>query len=103
MTDRELIETAARAAGIVGTWDEDRGGLEIAVPWRNFINYETWNPLKDDGDRYRLAKVCRLRIDFHLHRVLTQYGTLFNWTAIGQGDDEAHAIVRAAAEMEPKY
>jgi len=60
-TDRELLEKAAKAAGILGKWDDDRAGLEIAVPWRNFTNYETWNPLTDDGDALRLA--VKLDID----------------------------------------
>jgi hypothetical protein len=49
MTDRELLEYAARAAGIHyvpgESWDDDAG----------------WNPLIDDGDALRLA--CDLHIN----------------------------------------
>ena len=49
MTDREMLELAAKAAGIVGTWH--RSG---------FVAYSGWsggffNPLTDDGDALRLA------------------------------------------------
>lgn len=46
MTDRELLELAAKAAGVdYKGWDRE---------W-------TWNPLTDDGDALRLA--VKLRID----------------------------------------
>lgn len=56
-TDRELLELAAKAAGIPltrwcpkGTWDEEpelEGWMDATC---NF-----WNPLVDDGDALRLA------------------------------------------------
>ena len=47
MTDRELLESAARAAGYVlltngQTYSQDAGNFD-------------WNPLTDDGDALRLA------------------------------------------------
>lgn len=56
MTDRELLERAARAAGIQGQYarvhqtygDEWVDGIETGA--RTF-----WNPLRDDGDALRLA------------------------------------------------
>lgn len=57
MTDRELLELAAKAAGTTVWTDidgnffaEDRTGIE-----------SKWNPLIDDGDALRLA--VKLRID----------------------------------------
>lgn len=54
MTDRELLEAAAKAAGIeLGVWTAYGhyvGGLEGHV----------WNPLKDDGDALRLAVKLQL-------------------------------------------
>ncbi len=111
MTDRELLEAAAKAAGIVGKWDDDRNGLEIAVPWRNFINYETWNPLTHDGDALRLA----VKLGLHISQQLS-YATVcqphgpaatreLSWaTPYDAGDPYAatrRAIVRAAAAMAP--
>ncbi len=47
MTDRALLEKAARAAGYDVAWREANIGL--------------WNPLTDDGDALRLA--VKLRMD----------------------------------------
>ena len=54
MTDRELLELAAKAAGIELTWDcTDRFG----EPWTVIkgVVCAYWNPLTDDGDALRLA------------------------------------------------
>ena len=65
MTDRELLELAAKAAGLEMRWGRD---------WHNtgapligaLANPADWNPLTDDGDALRLAMKLRLRID-HNH------------------------------------
>lgn len=52
MEDRELLELAAKAAGLVVT--EERG---YSLPWtvkRDGKSFP-WNPLEDDGDALRLA------------------------------------------------
>ena len=55
MTDRELLELAAKSAGI--TWDE-----------RFCCFYDgrlrPWNPLTDDGDALRLAVKLKLIVTF---------------------------------------
>jgi hypothetical protein len=56
--DRELLELAAKAAGI-----------PLRADFKERFEYYMadrlmWNPLKDDGDRYRLAKALRMTIDF---------------------------------------
>ena len=48
MTDRELLELAAKACG-----------LEEA---KMRIEFNQWNPLDDDGDALRLAVKLRLRV-----------------------------------------
>ena len=53
MIERELLEMAAKAAGIPVEWDGD--GFVRPVPFKGFTNYEPWNPLTDDGDALRLA------------------------------------------------
>ena len=58
-TDRELLELAARAAGIAVEWKEWgrfdwRDGLPTVLD-------VVWNPLTDDGDALRLA--AKLKID----------------------------------------
>lgn len=60
MTDRELLELAAKAAGVEGQFTLGSGNaLELAKP-RGFQIY--WNPLTDDGDAFRLA--VKLDIEF---------------------------------------
>ncbi len=67
MSDRELLEAAAKAAGIVGCWKEkaDAGwGGKICgffLPsGRQGGNGRRWDPLTDDGDALRLAVVLDL-------------------------------------------
>jgi len=50
MTDRELLEAAAKAAGVFvwpDVYDSERGLHHGTCGW--------WNPLTDDGDALRLA------------------------------------------------
>jgi hypothetical protein len=55
-TDRELLELAAKAAGIDGWWE---------APYLSFIlrSGGVWRPLTDDGDALRLA--VKLGVTFH--------------------------------------
>ena len=97
--DRELLELAAKAAGIALEWRYDWRGNSLEEPWHN---EEIWNPLTDDGDALRLA--VTLNINFNLsgkHAAVAQPGS-----AVVQqyrnGDPYAatrRAIVRAAAEI----
>ena len=102
MTDRELLELAAKAAEITGdrysesfqsmaNWNESDGG------W--FDAYCLWNPLEDDGDAMRLAVQLGFVVEpgkcWHSH-----YGPAFGEDVLG-GVMAAtrRAIVRAAAEI----
>lgn len=103
-TDRELLEAAAKAAGIKGQWmAEPPDGLN-EDPYFNFVlaTGYIWNPLTDDGDALRLA-VC-------LWITVTQFTKHVRAEVDGQPDlHEPHgpdpiaatrrAIVRAAAEI----
>lgn len=65
-TDRHLLELAAKAAGKAvkpGAYDAS-AGLELA----SGVGY-WWNPLKNDGDAFRLA--CALEIDVTFRVVTT--------------------------------
>jgi hypothetical protein len=55
MTDRELLELAAKAAGIEINW----------FKWERLTNQ--WNPITDDGDALRLA--VKLDINVYVHLV----------------------------------
>ena len=91
MTDRELLEDAAKAAGV----DVFRYGNELAYagPHGGFI---VWNPLADDGDALRLAHTVPMIVTPGTARLLD--GRLFG----ADNNDIAatrRAIVRAAAEI----
>ena len=67
MTDRELLELAAKAAGIVIYWEKEYTNsgikylphLEVEGTW----GHGKWNPLENDGDALRLAVKLRLIVD----------------------------------------
>ena len=50
MTDKELLELAAKAAGIELNW-----GIDLFGFYTNDGETVQWNPLTDDGDALRLA------------------------------------------------
>ncbi|ERV86751.1 hypothetical protein Q041_02508 [Pseudomonas aeruginosa BWHPSA028] len=98
MNDRELLELAARAAGVGYTWSEF--WETMARPLNDgsgWDNRATWNPLTDDGDALRLA----VSTDLHkrLHEILT--GPAYRADALWYGEQCAtrRAITRAAAEI----
>jgi hypothetical protein len=85
MTDRELLEFAAKAAGIEINW----------FKWERLTNQ--WNPLTDDGDALRLA--VKLRLTPHIDGNLTDCE---DCTVAHLDDPYAatrRAITRAAAEI----
>jgi hypothetical protein len=85
MTDRELLEAAAKAAGIELTGDDQ-------AAWLNRSSYG-WNPLTDDGDAFRLAVKLNL---WEAVRDGYQHADSLD------GDPQAatrRAITRAAAEI----
>ena len=49
-TDRELLEMAAKAAGV-----------ELVTP--TMIGHDLWNPLDDDGDALRLAHALGMQLN----------------------------------------
>ena len=63
MTDRELLEKAAKAVGIViEDWTGDTPRV-IKMFRGHSPRYSEWNPLDDDGDALRLAVKLKLEID----------------------------------------
>lgn len=99
MTDRELLELAAKAAGYKIAWE---GGCETG--W--MAGGTWWNPLSDDGDAFRLA----LRLPLDICRTNAEYAAVCVWVDHrGYFIEEPHngdpcaatrrAIVRAAAEI----
>ena len=90
MTDRELLELAAKAAGYK----------------KRFVHYLGWNPLIDDGDALRLAVKLGLGVSVPLGYKRTDV-VAFSDSRINaiesHGSDPLaatrRAIVRAAAEI----
>ena len=98
MNDRELLEYAAKAAGI--GWDLYEG------EWYGGGVSPNWNPLTDDGDALRLA--VKLAIDFKIRNGATWWDFLVSEGAVYWGYEPHNndpiaatrrAITRAAAEM----
>lgn len=60
MTDRELLEQAAKAAGVgpVLCYESNRNCLRIG----DRKSYTLWRPLTDDGDALRLAVRCGIGV-----------------------------------------
>ena len=101
MTDRELLELAAKAAGIDAPYDEKWGGMLIPVYQHDepYDGLEFWNPLTDDGDALRLAVKLDLQIGKGWAGIL---GVTLMHVVEDESDPYAAtrlAIVRAAAEI----
>ena len=110
MTDRELLELAAKAAGDEIQWDS------VEACWyRETDDYPgnpEWNPLTDDGDALRLAVKLEIDLQHNWQSVIGIY-TRNDSVKVGipshaeVGGDEyqdrlaatRRAIVRAAAEI----
>jgi hypothetical protein len=106
MTDRELLELSAKAAGIEIEWHRMITGNDnpVIAPKtqreRNLLGHEweEWNPLIDDGDALRLAVKLRL-----LDSESLTSGEQWRIDYFSSGSDKyaatRRAIVRAAAEI----
>jgi predicted membrane-bound mannosyltransferase len=114
-TDRELLEAAARAAGIeLVEWRDHAmtdGGFGAMLTARGTGTRTWWNPLTDDGDALRLAVKLNLTIKYDIdsdgaevfvgapwHDEFPSY-----WWIESLGKDSSaatrRAIVRAAAAI----
>lgn len=109
MEDRELLELAAKAAGlnVKGEWVDDDDKFTHLNIGKKFTNERMkWNPLTDDGDALRLAVKINLSADFFDDTISVGY------TPNDNECDQVHefvgtnpyaatrrAIVRAAAEI----
>ena len=99
MTDKELLELAAKAAGFSSPYEAMQSiGKPVSL-------YSEWNPLNDDGDALRLAVKLKLQL-----QIIGLYDDEVGCYDLGEiehfekhGDDPyaatRRAIVRAAAEI----
>lgn len=111
MTDRELLQKAAKAVCIEGEHRTEHLCVDgdwvdvTAIFLANDMGW--WNPLEDDGDALRLAVKLRLNLNFEEWDGAEYACALPHKSHQGQdeviGDDECadarRAIVRAAAAI----
>lgn len=112
MNDKELLELAAKAAGIqiCNTWLSDEGRAWSSIWAKDFNGAPTtklWNPLGNDGDAFRLSVVLQISVMSNIIRyeastiALTLAGIFIKECMLSKSADVAarRAIVRAAAEL----
>ena len=106
MSDRELLELAAKAARLeyVKPADDYDGSLGLSIGSNPMRTYD-WNPLTDDGDALRLAVKLRMSVSSWGAgaAAVVDVNNLAPVVEPHYGDDPARAtrraIVRAAAEI----
>ena len=92
MTDRELLESAAKAAGMGPlSWIEPDG--------TKIVTNLSWNPLEDDGDALRLAVKLGLWIHIGKYHVAIEGTRIEEPCRPDALTATRRAIVRAAAEI----
>ena len=102
MTDRELLELAANAAGYVLDWyPSTRCDLVTKRSVGEVVKLD-WNPLTDDGDALRLAVKLGLTLVIESDMVFCRNQRSDKAFREQSNDPDAatrRAIVRAAAEI----
>jgi hypothetical protein len=104
MAERDLLEAAARAAGIDLIFN-DKGEPGYYGSWRGLPQWIDWNPREDDGDALRLA--VKMKMDVTIGQSVKVVCTTNEHDAVRivlpLGDDAnaatRRAIVTAAAEI----
>lgn len=99
--DHELLELAAKAAGLRFVLDYDEHLLGPCIIDGDGFPQE-WNPLADDGDALRLAVKCALKISHTTDSVIVSVNGIVRSVRSYYGDPYAatrRAIVHAAAEI----
>lgn len=114
-TDRELLELAAKAVGLINPRYNFNFGRDYEAPTGILHDLDggrttvSWNPLTDDGDALRLAVACKINVgpdDEEDEDTITAYRDdcvhQIYWTEIAGGDlfeATRRAIVCCAAEI----
>jgi hypothetical protein len=103
MTDRELLELAAKAAGIIVGHAKRDPSVTFFLDDRGLVI--NWNPLTDDGDALRLAVKLGVQITIILDGDDGDHfpQTMVDWATEEHLNDPyaatRRAIVRVAAEI----
>lgn len=98
--NRELLEMAAKAAGVAGRyfWSINDAGIETQ-------GGGVWNPLDDDGQALRLAVKLRITVELTARTVLaaadgaSPSAHVLDLLGVDPSAATRRAIVRAAAEI----
>ena len=116
-TDRELLELAAKAAGMGYLMWTPGAAPIVPAEHRAIADRICWHPLSDDGDALRLAVKLHFDLHFYWNGCDDQYDTVMVHTHGAKADAEEQigfylnggqmdelaatrrAIVRAAAEI----
>lgn len=106
MTDRELLELAAKAMGYEpvryhsrGTGLRDAAWLEVKKPEATLGNCR-WSPLEDDSDALRLAVNLRFTVRISDSGVMVgPHLVVFSESRLDPCAATRRAITRAAAEI----
>ena len=86
MTDKELLEMAAKAAGYEMNWLQDCQFIYGSDDW--------WDPLDDDKDAFRLAVALNILWDVKVH-----YTKYLDLSEMDKQKATRRAITRSAAEI----
>ena len=99
--DRELLELAAKAAGIVlPSWHESANAFYVPT---HRLQTVWWNPLTDDGDAFRLAVKLRIRYALlgpKVSVIAANVAQVDEYIGTDECAATRRAIVRAAAAMQ---
>lgn len=111
-TDRDLLELAAKAAGIRYDKEASKPHPKSGAFWGLWLVFDGeppeharrhWNPLTDDGDALRLAVKLRLEFEWWKTGISANHASTPIMPIEHVGDDACaatrRAIVRAAAEI----
>lgn len=102
MTDKELLELAAKAAGYLN-YSDTTLGLFIERGSRRGCSGFYWNPLTNDGDALRLAVKLQLDVSCCGDSAIAAGNKQEHFGSVYVEDDPyaatRRAIVRAAAEI----
>lgn len=113
MDNRELLEMAAKAAGIAGKWTDhycgdyysEYNGIRGIIVRNEVGNDSVWNPLEDDGDCARMEAKLKLNVEWcgsHVMATASEGSERCSEHFIGYEDDQAArrmASLRVAAEI----
>lgn len=100
MTDRELLEMVAKAAGNSAVWVSTGYEQCFKIPYETGCTegWRIWDPLRNDGDAFRLVAQLGLDIEFGNEHVWCCIEDMKNYVMHHFAGDRAAAARRVAVE-----